>query len=261
MKPIILFRPDRENFEEEISIKKYFDYSKIRSKIPPNSLVIPRYSCLPYYKELEEDVNTLGSKLINTHKQFKYIEQFEYYNDIKNYTFQTWFNQYELPDNTQFVVKGVTNSRKHLWNQCMFAQNKQAAIMNALSLREDSMIGQQDIIFRKYEKLVTYEIGINGLAFTNEWRFFFYKDIELCHGYYWSNADEPNKGNLTKEGINLAHKVANIIKNHNNFFVIDIAEKQSGEWIVVELNAGEMSGLSFNDPNNLYSNLSLIINN
>ena len=56
-------------------------------------------------------------------------------------------------------------------------------------------------------------------------------------------------------GIDLVKKVANIIKYSNNFTVIDVAQKATGEWIIVELNASEMSGLSLNDPDQLYKNL------
>lgn len=50
-------------------------------------------------------------------------------------------------------------------------------------------------------------------------------------------------------------KVIDIIKPNINFFVMDIAQKQNGEWIVIELNDGSWSGLSCNDPNKLYENL------
>ena len=40
-----------------------------------------------------------------------------------------------------------------------------------------------------------------------------------------------------------------------SFYVVDIAKTQSGEWIVIELNDGQMSGLSCNDPKLLYSRL------
>jgi hypothetical protein len=34
-----------------------------------------------------------------------------------------------------------------------------------------------------------------------------------------------------------------------------VAKTQSGEWIVIELNDGQMAGLSDNDPSVLYHNL------
>jgi len=37
--------------------------------------------------------------------------------------------------------------------------------------------------------------------------------------------------------------------------VVDVARTESGEWIVIELNDGQQSGLSDNDPDQLYSNM------
>lgn len=35
-----------------------------------------------------------------------------------------------------------------------------------------------------------------------------------------------------------------IVSQNTNFYVVDIAETKFGEWIVIELNDGQMSGLS-----------------
>ncbi len=258
MKPIILFRADSENHKEFFTAKKYFDITKQRNAIPDNSLVIARYSCLPYFKELEEDLKIKSSKLIDDHNQFNYIANFEYYWDIEPYTFKTYFHGEDIPDDHgPLVVKGVTNSKKGWWKEKMFAENKRVAILTAIDLRADALIGQQDIIFRKYEKLKTYETLISGLPVTEEYRFFFYKDKELSRGYYWQNAEDKiiQERNIAPEGIELAHKVAKIVSENVNFFVVDVAQKESGEWIVVELNHGMMSGLSMCDADELYSNL------
>jgi hypothetical protein len=39
------------------------------------------------------------------------------------------------------------------------------------------------------------------------------------------------------------------------YYVIDVAKTAAGKWILIELNDGQMSGLSDNDPDVLYSNL------
>lgn len=101
---------------------------------------------------------------------------------------------------------------------------------------------------------MTYEYLINGLPVTNEYRFFVHHGEILSYGYYWSCAEDINK-TISQEGIDLVKKVANIVKFANNFTVIDVAQKSTGDWIIVELNAGEMSGLSLNDPDTLYRNL------
>ena len=155
MNPVILFRPDRYT-EEEMSIAcKYFNVYTNRTEIPDDSLVIPRYSALPYYRELEKDIDNIGSKLINSYQQFNYIADFKYYNDIQEYTFKTYFNSEDLPDRTRFVVKGKTNSKKHEWNTRMFANNKFIAREIASELQKDGLIGYQDIIFREYVPLLT----------------------------------------------------------------------------------------------------------
>ncbi len=258
MKPVILFRQNRDNYKEcEFEIaSKYFNVVETRAKIPNNSIVIGRYSVLPYFRELEKDVIDLGSVLINSSKQFEWIEQFKYYNALSEFTFKTWFNGSDIPDDeTKFIVKGVTNSRKSHFNTKMFAPTKRDANLIATELQADGLIGQQDIIFREYIPLKTFEISMNGLPITNEFRFFFYKTNLLSFGYYWANADHPEYGTIDEDGLAFAHKVAEIASKYNNFFVVDIAEKESGGWILVELNAGEMSGISMNNPEELYSNL------
>ena len=256
MKPVMLFRQDRETYDEIQIARKYFEVYERRNLIPDNRLVVGRYSVLPYYKELEEDLKVKNCLLVDTLHQFNWVANFEYYEQLKDYTFKTWFTPQEIPKDTEgIVVKGKTNSKKMYWNTKMFAENREIAIDIACELRADSMIGQQDIIFRKYEPLVTYEVGLNGLPFTNEWRLFYYKDTLLTSGYYWSTADEPELGKITTEAYQFAQEIANIAKDYCNFFVLDIAEKQSGGWVLVEVNYGGMSGLSLNDPDTLYSTL------
>jgi len=210
---------------------------------------------LPFYKELEEDVTTLGSSLINSYSQFKWIADFEYYDLLKDYTFKTYFDPQDLPEDKSFVVKGKTNSRKANWDTHCFAKNKRRAVEIYCELKNDGLIGSQDIIFREYEPLVAFETLLSGLPVANEFRFFFYKNIELCHGYYWSNAEFPEKGNLDSKALKMVQDVADIVSSYNNFFVIDIAQKVNEEWVIVELNAGEMSGLSLCNPLDLYGNL------
>ncbi len=76
----------------------------------------------------------------------------------------------------------------------------------------------------------------------------------MVNGYYWQNAENTDR-HVSPEGIELAHKVAKIVSEKANFFVVDVAQKETGEWVVVELNSGSMSGLSTCDPDVLYSNL------
>ena len=257
---IVLFRPCLAE-ENEIEVcQKYFNIIYYRTDVVLDHLIIPRYSALPHYHELEYDVNKLGGHLINSYKQHKWIADFQWYYNLCSYTPRTWFDDdlrfanYNGP----FVVKGRTNSKKFQWDKLMFAINKHQAVEIAADLMCDSLIGPQGIVYREYVPLKTFEIGLNGLPFTNEWRFFFYKENLLSYGYYWSIAEKTDY-TIDPECIDFAREVAKVAAENVNFFVLDIAEKASGGWILIEVNDGCMSGLSENDPDVLYSNLRSVI--
>lgn len=253
--PIILFRKDYSTEEELEIAKQYFDVVEHRSDVPPNSLVIGRYSTLPYYRELEYDLKSNGSELVNTFDQYNWIANFDWYEQLKEFTFETWFRAQDIPDDgTQFIVKGRTNSRKHEWDRLMKADTKKKAIEIMIALSEDSLIAPQGVVFRKYEPLVTFEIGLNGLPITNEYRCYFYKGVLLSCGYYWTMAKDVNR-KISDEGLEFAMKVAAVAKEYSNFFVVDVGEKQSGGWVLIEMNDAQMAGLSENDPHILYKNL------
>lgn len=257
--PVFLFRESLTEREELDAASKYFDVYTCPSEIPDDKSVFGRYSVLPFYEYVEKDLLHKNRILIHSFKQHQYIAEFQYYQDVEPLTFKTWFNAVDLKEeDAPFVIKGKTNSRKSDWNGCMFAKTKEAAIRQACDLQQDSLIGQQDIIYRKYIPLETYEIGVNGLPFTNEWRIFVYKDTIISYGYYWSNAEraiELNEAGPQEGFFDFANQVINRLKHRLNFYVIDLARTADGDWILVEVNDGQMSGLSMNDPEVLYKNL------
>lgn len=257
MTPIILFRKNRDTEEEFEIAKQYFEVIEQRAAIPKNSTVICRYSALPFYRELEADVGLLGSKMLSSYSEHSWIADFEYYHKLKEYTPQTWFdyNFYLCDHPGPFIVKGTTNSRKNSGWSKLFAKDKQEALELSRELYSDSLICSQGVVYRKYEPLVMLEEGIGGFPFSNEWRIFYYGTQHLSHGFYWTTCSCPVKASITPEALQFADEIAEIASQYTNFFVLDIAEKQSGGWILIEMNSGEMSGLSNNDPHVLYKNL------
>lgn len=137
------------------------------------------------------------------------------------------------------------------------AETKKDAIQLQRHLLEDPEYEQQGIIFREFVHLKIVEKSqVNDQHFYNEWRFFFYKENLLCYGYYWVNAENiPTNDQLPLEAIEFSKKMAKIMSKKTNFFVIDIGQLETGEWIVIECNDGQQSGLSNCDPHELYSNL------
>ena len=194
----------------------------------------------------------------------KWIANFEWYNvpELAQASFESWNDDTicDAPKNISYIVKGRTNSRKFDWNSSMFAHDRLHALKIAARLAGDSLIGPQGIIYRRYEPLETYEVGINGLPFTNEWRFFFLQEQMIAGGYYWSIAENiPQE--LPNEATVLAKNLAQIACKYANFFVLDIAKTQTGEWKLVEINDGCQSGLSCISADKLYSNLKFLLPN
>jgi hypothetical protein len=265
MTPVVLFRKHLAEDGEFDACQTYFETVELRTQCKDN-IVIGRYACLPYYYELAADLCMTGSRLINTPQEHKWIANFNWYEQLKDYTPRTWFGyDFNLTNpvycnyNGSFVVKGRTNSKKFEWNKMMFAKDRQQAINIACDLMTDSYIGEQGVVFREYVPLETYEIGVNDLPFTNEWRMFFYKDTLLSSGYYWSIAEKTDY-ECPPEAIAFAKEVARIAKEFATFFVLDVAKTEDGRWILIEVNDGQQSGLSENNPHMLYKNLAEVLN-
>jgi hypothetical protein len=265
----ILYRDFDMQPEERNAIQTHFSsanrfYTDSRMDVKTGDVVVGRYSVLPFYSEQERDLNRVGATLINTHRQHCYIAEMDWVDDLEGLTPKTWRDISTLPDSGAFVLKGETNSRKHLWSTHMFAENRAAVGGVMCRLLDDTFIGQQKIVAREYVPLVTYTHGIGGVPITKEFRCFMLRDRLLSIGYYWASHSEddvvlaakPNRDDVPRD---LLVDVARRIGDKCNFYVVDVAEKVSGGWMVVELNDGQMSGLSCCEPDELYSNLAFAL--
>lgn len=259
MNPVVYFRKFDIRETDEFDIcSQYFHTVESRTEIPHESLVIPRYSALPYYRELERDIENLDSKLINTYDQHCFIADIRRYSkflkDLTPKTYELWGN---LPEGS-YVVKGITNSRKHEWNRRMFAKTKADIPRIVNALMDDELIRQQGVVVREFVPLKTYAIGINGLPITNEWRFFCMNGIPVIGGYYWSSEAEYcpcDPQTPPKQAWDMAFKVCDKLGGGIPFFVVDVAETEKGDWIAIELNDGQMSGPSMIDLHKFYQTI------
>lgn len=263
MIPVILYRKQENNSLEENTIKQYFPLFESRMLIRENNLVIGRYSVLPFYKELEQDVLYNNASLINDFEQHRFVADIgTWYPVLKDFTPKTWDQLYLAPDNIKLVLKGETNSRKFQWDTHMFANNKKQASVIMADLMNDSLLTYQKIYAREYVPLKTYMIGLNNLPITKEFRFFVAYNKILSGGFYWSSMVEdlgfiPDYKEVPLDFLNT---LIYTISNRCNFYTLDVAQTEDDRWILIELNDGQMAGLSENIPEILYSNLRKAIN-
>ena len=258
----VLFRAALAEEEELSIVSKYFEVIQSRAQIQSGDEILCRYSFLPYGDELDQDVALMGGKLVNLYAQHRYVADLgAWYSDLKDYTPKTWFDPAEVlrqDYDGRFFCKGETNSLKNLWNTHCVAQNKADLMRVYCNLRDDSLIGQQTICIRQFEPLITYATSITRQPITKEFRVFVYRGKIMGKGYYWVNHPEvieefkPNPNDIPESFL---AEVIERVKDHIPFFVVDVAQRIDGEWRVIELNDGCMSGLSGVDADELYRNL------
>ena len=258
MQPVILFRPSLAEKGEISAAEPYFYIHTSRATIPNGSLVIGRYSVLPYYNELATDLEYIDSQLVNSPHQHHFIADVgNWYDVLKDYTPETWRRVEDVPEDAfPIVVKGATNSKKFLWDTHMFAADRRAAVDVQCRLQEDSMIGDQWIYYRRYIPLKKLGQGFHGLPISHEFRIFVLHGKVVAKGFYWSNfADEFEDSILYDVPDSFLDEVISTIGDRASFYVVDVAKTATGKWIVVELNDGQMSGLSMINPYDLYENM------
>ena len=267
--PCVLMRATRYEEDELAVAACHFPVYRYRAEIPAGSLVVGRFANLPFHAELEQDVKLLGSRLVNTTAQHSYVAQFDYFEDLQDVTFPTWFRLEDIPRSFRdkpFVVKGRTNSRKQAWSTHMYAEDFAAAVRLSAELMTDGLLAPQGLVVRAHTPLEVFEVSaVNGLPFANEWRLFYFEGQRLAHGYYWSAIDdwsrvEAAKPDFLAHGLPFADSVAERLVGKIPFVVIDIARTAEGRWVVVELNDGCQAGLNDSVPApDLYANLRKVL--
>jgi len=260
MEPVLLVRRElMSNYEYQFATKHFVVHeSRVLCR---SNLVIGRYCVLPHYAELERDLALLGSRPINSYQQNLWISSFDYYHALCEYTPETWTDEsiYQCRHQGPFVVKGKTKSRKWQWKTHMFAKTKAEALQLAQRLKDDAEIGEQGVVYRKYVPLKTFGLGRDELPLTNEWRFFYFKNQRLSHAFYWPGSDFLDKASIPPHAVELADKIASIASGFANFFALDLAETQQGDWILIEINDGQSSVPSEHDLDELYGNLRSVV--
>jgi hypothetical protein len=256
MEPVLLVRRELMSNYEYQHASRHFRIEESRV-LCRDSLVIGRYSVLPHYHELERDLRLLGSRLINAPSAHKWVASFAYYEQLREFTPETWDDEniHACRHPGPFVVKGKMKSRKWQWKSLMFAGTKQEALQLGQRLKDDAEIGEQGIVYRRFVPLRTFGLGKDGLPQTNEWRFFYLGEQRLSHAYYWAGSDFLAQATIADGAIELADKIARIAARFVPFFVLDLAETQGGDWILIEVNDAQQSVPSEHDLDELYRNL------
>jgi hypothetical protein len=269
MRHVILFRKGlAEEAEYDAAVQSGIDVYTYRSDIPAGVCVIGRYSVLPYYKELESEVLHKGSCLVNSYAEHGFIADITQWamgsGPLVGITPRTWGDWSSLSEGS-YVLKGKTNSRKSKWNTHMFAPTLADVSRIGMRLFDDPLISDQGIVVREYVPLKTFGHDIMGVPITNEWRtFWMVVDSTprlIARDFYWASHPEfLDQARWSLEAEAFVTEAARRIVGHATFFVLDVAETVDNGWTVIEVNDGQMSGLSCVDPLMFYSSLHHLLN-
>jgi len=158
---------------------------------------------------------------------------------------------------TPVIVKDFVKSEKHHWEEACFipdasnAEKVLAVVNRFLDLRGASF--NEGLVFRQFEELEFLTTHTkSGMPLTKEYRLFFFngKLIQLLH--YWEEGEYGTEQPDLIPFVEVAQKI------ESAFFTMDIAQKQDGDWIIMELGDGQVAGLpSGTDKAAFYQKLSV----
>lgn len=247
---------------ERIAASQFFTVIDLVSQVKPGDTVICRYSIYPFANEVLANIESMGGTPINSAQQLDYTFNIDVWSkDFSDLTPRVYAPGEPLPNGGSFVLKGGTYSKKWQWNTHMFAATKDDVPAVREHLLDDTWLSNKPIFVRDHIPLVTFTTGMNGLPITKEFRLFFAGGDYIGGGYYWSS----HVGDLQDLGIPipsvgevptwLIDTIRDTTKSRSNFLAADVAQTVEGKWILIEINEGQMSGLSEIDPVEFYRNL------
>lgn len=241
------------NMEDLINADKY---SLATSKIKPsNNLVNVIYRgwmlTPQQYSTLYNDLLLKNYKLINTVQEY---QNCHYLPDslkfIENRTPETIFEKLENENSIDkliqkskvfgqkpVILKDYVKSEKHHWETACFVKNASntenlnEAINNLITLRGNDL--NEGIVIREFVSLNALAIhSKSGMPLTEEYRLFFCNKKLVGIYDYWKEGEYK----LAKPDPTPFEEIARQI--NSNFFSMDIARKENGELIIIELGDG-----------------------
>ena len=211
----------------------------------------PRAYSLLFDALLEKNI-----ELINSPPQYQHCHYFpESYPTIRSLTpksnwtpplealdFERIFKLTHAFGSSPIIVKDYVKSEKHHWKEACFIpdasdkENVKAVVEKFWELRGDYL--NEGLVFRQFEALkpLTHH-SKSGMPLTKEYRIFFGRSKIIQVFPYWEEGvyEEPLPSLVS------FLEIAQPISSH--FFTMDIAQKKTGEWIIMELGDGQVAGL------------------
>lgn len=269
MKILILFPSDffdltkvdidyEEEFKTVIQFKEFvkviFNYDEFISDRKLKLFPEPNEECLciyrgwmlkpEYYRKLYNALKNKNIRLINTPMEYEQCHLFpNSYTHIEKYTPETkWFESIEDVDLNlirkcfdKFMIKDYVKSVKgtdfpKYFDNTISDEDMQKYLKRFIELRGELYVG--GIVFKQYVELKKYNNT------TNEYRVFY------CNGKIVTISRNSNQIELCPYiSTEFVQQFCNL---KSNFYTVDFAELNNGDWVIIETGDGQVSGLSPN---------------
>jgi hypothetical protein len=140
------------------------------------------------------------------------------------------------------IIKDFVRSRKHEWREACFipsAADRQAVervVGRFLDLQGADL--NEGLLFREFVEF--RPVGVHprsGMPLTEEYRIFWLDAQPIFCSPYW----EGGQYGKTYPPLELFAEIAAAVRSR--FFSMDVARRIDGDWLIVELGGGQVSGL------------------
>lgn len=140
------------------------------------------------------------------------------------------------------IVKDYVKSRKHEWNEACYipsASDREAVqrvVHRFVELQAEQL--SEGLVFREYLSFKPLtEHSRSGMPLTEEYRIFILDGQPVCTLQYWE------EGAYSDQHLPVAHFAALARRVESRCFTMDVAQRDNGEWLVIELGDAQVAGL------------------
>ncbi len=153
------------------------------------------------------------------------------------------------------IVKDFVKSQKHAWAEACFIPNAsdrqhvERVVRRFVELQGVDL--NEGLVFREFVELE--RVGVHpksGMPLSREFRQFFLDGQPVLGFKYWDEADYSSESSPPEWLRSVAARI------ESRFFSMDIARRTNGEWLIVEVGDGQVTGLpDAADPFALFGSL------
>lgn len=227
-----------------------------------NLIAVSRCGAVDDYDAFYADLKSQGVTLLHSPEQHRACSELPiWYPLLEGLTPESrWYDtppsavEAEALFGWPIFIKGSLQTSRHSASLSIVrnAAEYDAAIA---AFREDPMLHWQQIVLRRFEKLrpVPAEMG-HRIPASYEFRTFWWKGHLVGAGPYFSEFARYDWNEAEREvALALAEEAARRVGLP--FVVIDVAQKQTGEWIIIEINDAQESGYTGVVPLLMWENI------